>query len=120
MIPAQQWHFMWEHACCGFLGPTSPGDIEFHALHTAWKEIAEIPETWADWQWPIGQRIFILQKQIEHRLRTAHIDRPNPCCKCHLPRHLTPRDLTPILASCMLSIQTHTLARWRGGSDAVL
>lgn len=104
MIPAQQWHFMWEHACCGFLGPTSPDDIEFHTLHTAWKEIAEIPETGADWKWPMGQRIFILKKQIEHRLRTAHIDRSNPCCECHLPRHIThsqrANSNSPIAACC--------------------
>lgn len=80
-IPAQHWFYMWSHACCQFLGPTEPSTIEFTALHTAWKELADIPETWASWQWPIGQRIFVLQKQVEHRLRTAHIGRPNPCCK---------------------------------------
>lgn len=78
-VTSKQWHLMWEHVVCVFFNPSSDKDIEFRALHDAFAEISSSLKPWHDWQFPIGQQIAILMKQLEHRLRAAHVGRPNPC-----------------------------------------
>ena len=78
-VSAKQWHLMWEHMVCGFADSGAAEDVEFRALHDALNEIASIPPRYHEWQFPIGQQIAILLKQLEHRLRAAHVGRPNPC-----------------------------------------
>ena len=78
-VTSKQWHLMWEHVVCAFFNPSSDKDIEFRALHEAFTEISSSLKPWHDWQFPIGQQIAILMKQLEHRLRAAHVGRPNPC-----------------------------------------
>lgn len=77
-VTAKQWHLMWDHVVCNFAYPNSPEDIEFRALHDAWNEISTIPEPWNDWQNPTGQQIAMIGKQLEHRLCSVHVGRPNP------------------------------------------
>lgn len=75
---------MWDHVVCPFLHLTAPAaapdDVEFTALREAWHEVTGIPSPHKDWQFPIGQQIAMLLKQLEHRLRAAHVGRPNSCC----------------------------------------
>ena len=83
-VSEKQWHLMWDHVVCGFDKSHTAKDVEFNALHEAYREISSIPEPWNSWKFPIGQQIAILLKQLEHRLRGAHVGRPNPCGK---PQH---------------------------------
>ena len=80
-VTEKQWHLMWDHIVCQFtklygdnavIYPMSPDEVEFIALHKAYAEIASIPQPWSDWQWPVGQQIAIILKQLEARLKGAH------------------------------------------------
>ena len=51
------------------------------ALHKAYDELRNLPALYHEWKFPIGQQVAILLKQLEHRLRAAHVGRPNPCSK---------------------------------------
>lgn len=75
---------MWDHVVCQFLDSKDALDIEFCALHFAWEEVLQIGEAHRDWTFHGGQQCEIILKQLEHRLRSAHVGRPNPCCKSSL------------------------------------
>ena len=89
-VSEKQWHLMWDHVVCQFakpysgnvlIDPTTPDQMEFIALHNAYAEIASIPRPWKEWQWPIGQQIAIILKQLEARLKGAHERVPTWHCK---------------------------------------
>lgn len=65
---------MWDHIACRFTNlPFWDMDaLECRALHAAWAELTEIPDTWNNWYFPIGQKIHICVKQIEARMRGLH------------------------------------------------
>lgn len=58
--------------------------LECRALHRAWAELTEIPETWNTWHFPIGQRIQICIKQIEARMGGLHRRSTTHECKSRL------------------------------------
>ena len=72
---------MWDHIVCDYHhdGENTPADVEFIALHKAYWELAATPPPHNDIKFPNGQQLAILLKQLEHRLRAAHLNRPNPC-----------------------------------------
>ena len=95
-VTEKQWHLMWSHVVCQFAKPygddaaiysTNHDQIEFIALHKAYTEMASTPQPWNDWQWPIGQQIAIILKQLESRLRGIH--KRVPTWRCELP--MTPQ-----------------------------
>lgn len=75
---------MWDHVVCQFLDSKDALDIEFRALHFAREEVLQIGKAHRDWKFHGGQQCEIILKQLEHRLRSAHDGRPNPCCKSSL------------------------------------
>ena len=80
-INAKQWLYIWDHHVCCFLDSPDPKNAEFVALHKAYDELRGLPAIYHEWKFPIGQQIAVLLKQLEHRLRAAHVGRPNPCSK---------------------------------------
>ena len=75
---------------CDFMDDTDPINIEFISLHRALQEIVYIGEPYSDLKFPIGQQVAFIHKQLEHRLRAAHINRPNHCCKSTLNVYIQP------------------------------
>ncbi|KAL9628448.1 MAG: hypothetical protein Q9164_007273 [Protoblastenia rupestris] len=72
---------MWKHIVCGFSEPLIPIRAEFTALHHAWDELSQAQQQY-EWQWPIGQQIAIVLKQLEHRLIHAHAGYTTPSSPC--------------------------------------
>ena len=82
-VTERYWSLMWDHVACRFTNlPFWDMDaLECRALHSAWAELTEIPETWNIWHLPIGQRIHICIKQIEARMGGLHRRSKTHDCK---------------------------------------
>jgi len=95
-VSERYYKLMWDHVACRFTNlPFWDMDaLECRALHRAWAELTEIPETWNTWHFPIGQRIQICIKQIEARMGGLHRRSTTHECKSRL-RFLSLNTLHP-------------------------
>lgn len=75
---------MWSHVMCPHSTPVDLNNTENTALHLAWEDISAIGKPWNEWQWPIGQQIAIIKKQLEHRLQISHTRVPTCKPDCFL------------------------------------
>ena len=81
-VTVEQFQIMWDHELCELKQPWTAEDVELRALHDARNFLLNGSPDLHDWNFPGGQQVAILQKQLEHRIRAAHRTRANPCCTC--------------------------------------